>query len=650
MTAEPFTSTERVVTPNTETPNTEMNVPLMRRLQSALQAHLIPTITVSVLFSLGLTGTSAWNIWRIYQGLQGTIAKEFELQKRSGEVIHLDEVLTMSARMAASTGDLTWEKRYNDNVPALDEAIGAVLSELPEAEQTNPAKTDAANQQLVDYETQAFELVRRGKAKQALELLLSREYTQQKSIYTEGITGTLETIEKKFNNQLQAYQQRLAWSVTYAIATLVLLALTWSTVLAAVRSYIQERHQSQWVLETSQNNLLTLNQQLKGEAEQRRQQEEQIRKESELLQMDVGHILDVVSALEDGDLTIEAQVNERATGLVSDTLNRLIESLNSVVSSVVVTAQQVTEGAVQLEGIAVETAEQAQEQAVSAQKVQSLMEAVNTLTSDSLQQALATGEAVEQAKAAVSAGQQGMDEMVGGIETLQVGTDQIVKRTQLLNEFVNLATQFSKDQKRVASLTKVLSLNASTLAARALKEDDPAQFASLASEFDAIARQVNDLATETNHGLVLLQQRTNQIQTVSSGLNHDVSEISQLVQTFTQEVGQARQAFGNIQQVTEQVEQVGQQVRYSSQEMVEAVRNTLAATQAIATIAQQTDAKAAITRKQVEAMGNISRTLLEMVAFFQVQTEGVSEAQADQPSVEPVIDVTPVADSQLVSA
>jgi hypothetical protein len=80
------------------------------------------------------------------------------------------------------------------------------------------------------------------------------------------------------------------------------------------------------------------------------------------------------------------------------------------------------------------------------------------------------------------------------------------------------------------------------------------------------------------------------------------------------------------------------------------VRNTLAATQAIATIAQQTDAKAAITRKQVEAMGNISRTLLEMVAFFQVQTEGVSEAQADQPSVEPVIDVTPVADSQLVSA
>ncbi|MGF1604677.1 MAG: methyl-accepting chemotaxis protein [Thermosynechococcaceae cyanobacterium] len=649
MTADPLTSTE--LTAKTE------HASLLRRLQLGLQTRLIPTITISVLFSLALTGTSAWNIWRIYQGLQSTITKEFKLQESSGKVIHLDEVLTMSARMAASTGDLSWEERYNANVPALDEAIGVIMGALTTAEQTDPAKTDAANQKLIEYETKAFDLVREGKAPQALDLLLSSDYKAQKLIYTEGINGTLATVDQQVNNQLQAYQQRLAWSVTYAIASLVLLALTWSIVLSAVRGYIQERRQSQIALEASRSNLLTLNEQLKDEAEQRSRQEEQIYEESELLQADVGHILDIVSALEDGDLTIEAEVNERATGLVSDTLNRLIESLNRVVSSVVVTAQQVTESAGQLEGIAVETAEQAQEQTVSVQEVKSLMEAVNTLTSDSLQQALATGEAVEQAKAAVSAGQQGMDEMAGGIETLQVGTDQMVKRTQLLNEFVDLATQFSKDQKRVASLTKVLSLNASTLATRALKEEDPAQFASLASEFDAIARQVNDLATETNHGLVLLQQRTNQIQTVSSGLNHDVSEISQLVQAFTQEVGQARQAFGNIQQVTEQVEQVGKRVSYSSQQMVEAVQNTLTATQAIAMIAQQTDAKAAITREQVEAMGNIARTLLEMVAFFRVENEVVAEEQTEQPPAEQTIDVavsaddvTASADLQLVSA
>jgi methyl-accepting chemotaxis protein PixJ len=631
------------------TPTSGHKASLLQRLQSGLQARLIPTITVSVLFSLALTGTSAWNIWRIYQGLQSTITKQFKLQERSGQVIYLDEVLTMSARMAASTGDLQWEERYNLNVPSLEAAIGAVLSELPEAEQTNPAKTDAANQRLIEMETQAFDLVRQGQSEAALNVLLSRKYKIQKFIYSQGINGTLKTLQQKVSDQLQAYQQRLAWSVTYAISSLLLLALTWYIVLTAVRGYIQERRQSQIALEASQANLLSLNRTLEGEVEQRAAQEQAIREESELLQIDVGHILDVVSALEDGDLTIEAEVNERATGLVSDTLNRLIESLNRVVSSVVVTAEQVTESAEQLESIAVETAEQAQFQTASVQDVQSLMEAVNTLTSDSLEQALATGQAVEKAKAAVFTGQQGMDAMVGGIETLQAGTDQIVKRTQLLGEFVDLATQFSKDQKRVASLTRVLSLNASTVASRALKEDDPEQFASLANEFDVIARQVNDLATETNNGLVLLQQRTNQIQTVSSGLNYDVSEISQLVQAFTREVGQARQAFSNIQQVTDQVEQVGQQVSLSSQGMVKVTQNTLAATQKIAEIAQETDAKAAITREQVEAMGNVARTLLEVVSFFQVQA--VPEPAAAAPTAETDSTAESVSQSQqLVSA
>ncbi len=627
------------------------NTSLLQRLQSGLQARLVPVITVSVLFSLALTGTSAWNIWRIYQGLQSTITKQFDLQERSGQVIHLDEVLTMSARMAASTGDSQWEGRYNNHVQALDEAIGAILSEVPEAEQTDPAKTDAANQRLIQMETQAFELVGEKKLDVALDLLLSPQYKTQKEIYSQGINGTLKIVAQKVDNQIEAYQQRLAWSVAYAVASLFFLALTWYIVLVSVRGYIQERQQSQLILETSKADLLSLNRTLETEAEQRTLQEQTIRKESELLQLDLSHILDVVSALEEGNLTVEADVNERATGLVSDTLNRLIESLNRVVSSVVMTAEQVTDSAEKLEGIAVETAEQAQYQTASVQDVQSLMEAVNTLTSDSLEQALATGQAVEQAKAAVFTGQQGMDAMVGGIETLHAGTEQIVKRTQLLGEFVDLATQFSKDQKRVASLTRVLSLNASTVASRALKEEDPEQFASLANEFDVIARQVNDLATETNNGLVLLQQRTNQIQTVSSGLNYDVSEISDLVQAFTREVGQARQAFTNIQQVTDQVEQVGQQVSLSSQGMVKVTQNTMTATQKIAEIAQETDAKAAITREQVEAMGNVARALLEAVSFFQVHAEESSLSMGtDLANPSDALVEQPSHASQLVSA
>ena len=38
-------------------------------------------------------------------------------------IVHLDEVLTMAARMAAATGDMAWEERYRSAEPNLGAAI-----------------------------------------------------------------------------------------------------------------------------------------------------------------------------------------------------------------------------------------------------------------------------------------------------------------------------------------------------------------------------------------------------------------------------------------------------------------------------------------------------------------------------------------------
>jgi methyl-accepting chemotaxis protein PixJ len=598
------------------------------RIQSVLKTQLVEMITVSLLISVAMTGTSAMLVWRIYQGLQTTVDKQFKLQELSGQVIYLDEVLTMSARMAASTGNSKWEERYNQFVPKLDEAIKNVLKDVPTSMQTDPEKTDIANKKLVDLETQAFALNHQGKSKAALSLLLGAEYEQQKAIYSDGIHSTLATLKRNVENQLQGYRQNLTWSIAFAVLTTVLMLLSWSVVLSAVKDYIRDRRLSQESLLDSQYNLQQLNQQLEREAAQRTAQAEKILQEGELLQGDIAHILDVVLSLEEGDLTAQANVNDRATGLVSDTLNRLVESLNRVVSVTISTAQQVTHRAEDLQHLATETAQQAQHQTLSVNKVQTLMHQMNLLTEDSEQQVMATGTAVQLAQTAVEVGQQEMGLMVSGIATLQQGTDQIVKRTQLLTDFVDLASQFSKDQKRVASLTRVLALNASTLSTRALKEQNPEQFASLAHEFETIARQVNDLANETNRSLVLLQQRTDQIQTVTSGLNQDVSEISSLVQDFTSGVGQSRKAFDNMQQVTTQVAEVGLQVSQSNQDIVQVVQNTLTATHEIASIAQETETKASVTREQVEAMGDLAHTLLQMVEFFHVSAEPIAEAIA----------------------
>lgn len=72
------------------------------------------------------------------------------LQQLAGTVAHYDEILTMSARLAALTGGLQWEDRYNRFVPKLDEAI-AEISMMATTKELSDAihMTDDANRSLI---------------------------------------------------------------------------------------------------------------------------------------------------------------------------------------------------------------------------------------------------------------------------------------------------------------------------------------------------------------------------------------------------------------------------------------------------------------------------------------------------------------------
>ena len=130
-----------------------------------------------------------WTVLHLYGEHKVTREHSYEIEELLGSIIHLDEVLTMSARMAAATGNLRWEKRYREFEPKLDAAIKEAMILAPEAYRGEAAaRTDAANSKLVTMENQAFDLVRQGRADEARALLSSDEYEMQKLIYAEGMT------------------------------------------------------------------------------------------------------------------------------------------------------------------------------------------------------------------------------------------------------------------------------------------------------------------------------------------------------------------------------------------------------------------------------------------------------------------------------
>jgi methyl-accepting chemotaxis protein PixJ len=361
----------------------------------------------------------------------------------------------------------------------------------------------------------------------------------------------------------------------------------------------------------------------------------QVEMQGQLLEDEVGHLLDVVSDLEGGNLTIQAAVSDQATGLVADTLNRLIEQLVTTISSVFNTAQQVTQGAETLENLATSVAENAESQAQSVTQATDRIDNINQLATNASAEAIAADVAVQSAQNAVNQGQQEITKLTSSIILLQQGTAQIVQRLITLGEFVDLAKQFVQDQKRLSSLTQVVAMNASMIAARATEQREPDQFASVAREFEAIASQVNNLAAQTNQGLIVLQQRTGFIEIVVSGINQDVKDVSDSVNEFTIGVEQSSQAFNDIKNVTEQVAQLGRTVAESSQAIATAVKSSFASIQEISTLAAKSANQAGFTRQQSVEMGQLARRLLHDVHFFQLPPDKMSQnlpvLKSDQP-------------------
>ncbi len=347
----------------------------------------------------------------------------------------------------------------------------------------------------------------------------------------------------------------------------------------------------------------------------------EIEAQSMVLEEEVGKLLEVVSELEAGDLTVEAQVSEQATGLVADTLNRLIEQLSNTVASVVKTALKVNQSAEALEELALTVAQNAKEQLELVEKAREGMVNINELAQGASQQALITGKALASAQAAVSQGQAQVVELNASIQTLQNGTEEMVKRIKSLGEFVDLAKQFVQDQKRLASLTQVLAMNASMVAARALEQREPDQFATVAREFEAIAVQVNKLASQTSQGLALLQQRTGFIEIVVSGINQDVSGVSNLVSSFTASVEETNQVFLNIKTVTEEVAKLGQAVTESSQLIADAIKVSFDSIKEIEAVAERSAEQSDITKQRSIEMGEIAKQLLESMKFFRLPPE-----------------------------
>ncbi len=156
-----------------------------------------------------------WYTLRMYAKFKATDKQYHRVMELSGSITHYDEVLTMSARMAAATGELKWEQRYRSFEPQLDSYIKEVFNIAPEDFMAQAVQqTDTANMKLVAMENKAFEMVRSGNLKAACDLLYSQEYRQQKRIYSNGISQLTDAMREHMESETDKYHIVVLTTVT----------------------------------------------------------------------------------------------------------------------------------------------------------------------------------------------------------------------------------------------------------------------------------------------------------------------------------------------------------------------------------------------------------------------------------------------------
>ncbi len=430
--------------------------------------------------------------------------------------------------------------------------------------------------------------------------------------------NTTVTSQDRTNSRIHDERAALDWSIYLELTSLGLLAVTGVGIVLAVRGYIRDRQFDRAALQASQTDLEAVNLQLTVAATQRQRQEEFTRDENERLQQDIGELLDVVCEIESGNLTVQAQVNNRATGLVGDTLNRLIEELGRTLRQVAAAAQRVDANGKSQKEMATTVAQNSSKQAEKIREMLVLTRNVRQSAQNTMQQLIVTDRSLMTLQSSVTEGQETIANLDREIEVLQAGSDRIVQEMKTLGEFVGLTDRFVQDQSEIVTETQILALNASLVAARAAEQRDPKQFATVAREFESIATQVSQLARQTNEGLTSLEQRSSQIHRVVSSVDADVQKLGGLVGTFTQGVKQAGDVFATVQSVTATAVDAGKMVSTASQRIVTAADATAVAIDSISKLSQEISHQSQDAQNLGDRLNILSTDLLQNIQIFQL--------------------------------
>ncbi len=324
-------------------------------------------------------------------------------------------------------------------------------------------------------------------------------------------------------------------------------------------------------------------------------------------------LLDEMSSLADGDLTVNATVTEDITGAIADSVNFAVEALRDLVTGINRTAQQVAAQAQEARATATQLAEASEHQA---REIRSASETMGQMTRDFDTMARQSSESAEVAQKSVKIASDGADrvrETISGMDAIREQIQETAKRIKRLGESSQEIGDIVELINGISEQTNILALNAAIQAASA---------GGAGRGFAVVADEVQRLAERATGA-------TRRIETLVQTIQADTNEAVSSMELTTAEVVRgartaedAGTALASIEQVSKDLAHLIQQISGQAQTHSGTATQISKVMNTIREISMQTLAGTTQTAQTVNNLAEMVRQLRDSVADFKLPAEG----------------------------
>ena len=344
----------------------------------------------------------------------------------------------------------------------------------------------------------------------------------------------------------------------------------------------------------------------------RRSNEMRVR-ENERNQEAIMRLLDELSSLADGDLTVQATVTEDITGAIADSINYAIEALRELVTTI-------NDSAIQLEGATKQTqgaaAHMAKASSAQSRQISSASESMADMAA-SIEEVSGNSERCSDvARHSVDVAHKGGDAVrrtIDGMNAIRETIQETSKRIKRLGESSQEIGNIVELINDIAEQTNILALNASIQASMA--GEAGRGFAVVADEVQRLAERaanatkqievlVRTIQTDTNEAVVSMERSTTDV--VGGALLAE----------------NAGAALEEIEQVSNQIASLVQNISASARQQAVASGNISKNMQVVREISSQTAEGSTATSTSISKLAALSAQLRKSVSGFRLPDYG----------------------------